>query len=130
MSRVPFSLTTAAGSQKSALRTADREPMGALCGVCRLASGRNRAEDSQQPPACFCTRRLPDGRNNLQETAKNSRMRQPGQKLRNEKKVFCFQQKAFFESGVPRLSKFFSRESFGKKKRRDHASKFFLLPWR
>lgn len=48
MKRAPFSLITAAGSQITALRQADREPMGAFCGVCLLASGRNRAEDSQQ----------------------------------------------------------------------------------
>lgn len=44
--RPGFSVITAAGYLQSALKQADREPMGALCGVCLLASGRNRTEDS------------------------------------------------------------------------------------
>lgn len=52
-------MTTAAGYQLTALKTADREPMGALCGVCGLASGRDRAEDSQQAPAGFHTGKIP-----------------------------------------------------------------------
>lgn len=55
----PFSLATAAGFQITALRQADREPMGALCGVCLLASGRDNVEDSQQAPAGFHTGKIP-----------------------------------------------------------------------
>lgn len=59
MKKSPFSLITAAGYQPTALRHADREPMGALCGVCVLASGRDRVEDSQQAPAGFHTGKIP-----------------------------------------------------------------------
>jgi len=58
-------LITAAGYQPTALRQADREPMGAFCGVCLSASGRDRAEDSQQAPADFHTGKIP-GKNFLQ----------------------------------------------------------------
>lgn len=44
-----FSVITAAGYLQSALKQADREPMGALCGVCLLASSRNRTENSHNP---------------------------------------------------------------------------------
>ena len=57
--RTPFSLATAAGFQITALRQADREPMGALCGGCLLASGRDNVEDSQQAPAGFHTGKIP-----------------------------------------------------------------------
>ena len=43
-----------------------------------ISHAEHKARDSRHPPACFCTRMFPDGRNNLQETAKNSLMRQPG----------------------------------------------------
>jgi hypothetical protein len=48
-------LTTAAGFQPTALKQADREPMGVLCGVCLLASTgqktMNIAKKFEQPKA-------------------------------------------------------------------------------